>query len=416
MTTSAHHPKTPIALAFALGLGSGLAFAMTTVPEARAADVDDTYRGLRVFGQVLSYVQQSYVDPVLERELIYDAISGMLSDLDPHTTFMRPAEYQKLKEDTAGEFGGLGITVSARGDVVFIDAVVEDGPAATAGIAAGDELIGVDGVSLVGMPLDGAVKLLRGVPGTRALVTVRRASWSSPRDIPLVRRQVRVGSVESHLLDDGVGYLRIRVFQERTDDEVGAALAKLKREAGAKGLLGLIIDVRDNPGGLFDEGVRVADRFLADGEIVRTEGRDPRNADVEQAVVAGTEPAYPMSILVNGGSASASEILAGALKDHGRAVVVGSRTYGKGSVQTLFGLDDGSGLKITVARYFTPSGRSIHNVGIDPDVVTKAPPSTALGREGVVGDRQVRDAVTALGKFKDLTRDTAQRRGGPTGG
>jgi len=403
--------------AFAFGFVVGR-WPADPVEPARAADVDATYRGLRVFGQVLSYVQQSYVDAIDERELIYDAISGLLSDLDPHTTFMRPAEYQKLREDTAGEFGGLGITVSARGDAVFIDAVVDDGPAAVAGIVAGDELLAVDGVTFAGLPLDAAVKLLRGVPGTRALVSVRRASWSAPRDIPLVRRQVRVGSVDSYALDDGVGYVRIRVFQERTDDEVGAALARLKKELGPSGLKGLVLDLRDNPGGLFDEGVRVADRFIEAGEIVRTEGRDPRNAEIERAVVTGTEENFPVVVLVNGGTASASEILAGALQDHGRAVVVGTRTYGKGSVQTLYGLDDGSGLKITVARYFTPSGRSIHNVGIDPTVVSKSAASTGVGREGVVTDRQVKDAIGALAKWKDLTkasRDLAEKAS-PRGG
>jgi carboxyl-terminal processing protease len=404
-------PRGMLVATFAAGLCCGLVLAGWPT-SARADEVDDTYRRLRVFGQVLSYVQQHYVDDIDETDLMYDAIAGMLRDLDPHTVFMRPQEYNKLKEDTAGEFGGLGIEVREGGYLqpeggtvfaVLIEAVTPEGPAARAGIEPGDKILAVDDTPLGRMDLPSAVKLLRGVPGTRVVLRIARQGWSTPRDVPLVRRHVRVKSVDSELLDGAVGYVRIRSFQERTDHEVGQALHQLKRSvkrSGGAGLRGLVLDLRDNPGGLFDEGVRVADRFLAEGEIVRTEGRNPRNAEVERAHPRGTEEDYPLVVLVNGGTASASEILAGALQDQGRAYVVGTTSYGKGSVQTLFGLDDGSGLKLTVARYYTPSGRSINEMSIEPDLLSRR------GRTGdkeaihpLLGDRQVADAMSVIGRW-----------------
>lgn len=367
---------------------------------ALATNVDATYAKLRVFSQVLSYVQSNYVDNISEDELVYDAVSGMLKDLDPHTTFMRPAEYNKLKEDTAGEFGGLGIDVGEHPKGILIEGVREDGPAARAGLAVGDIILGIDGESIAKVPLPQSVPLLRGVPGTKVVLEVERQKWSKPRDIPLVRRHVRVKSVVGESLGNQIGYVAIRSFQERTDHDLGEVLARLRRGERGGTLKGLVLDLRDNPGGLLDEGVKVADRFLAEGTIVRTEGRNPRNAEVEVAHRRGTEPAYPIAILVNDGTASASEIVAGALQDHRRAKIVGTRSYGKGSVQTLFGLDDGSGLKLTVARYFTPSGRSIQEKGIVPDVVadrsSEAPPVAETFGPKVARDPQLAFAVHSL--------------------
>jgi carboxyl-terminal processing protease len=377
---------------------------------ARASDADVAYKKLRVFSQVLTYVQASYVDDVDPQRLIYDAIVGMLSRLDPHTQFLPAEMYEKLREDTAGEFGGLGIDVGAVGDGpearLVIEAVRPDGPGAHAGLKAGDLIVAVDGTPLRGEPLEVGVRLMRGVPGTRVVLTVSRDQWSKPRDVPMIRRHVRVVSVERDLLSapdaPAIGYVAISSFQERTDQELGAALTDLRRQARAAGsdqLGGLILDLRDNPGGLLDEGVKVADRFLARGLIVRTEGRDPKSADQELAHADGTEPDYPVVVLVNGYTASASEIVAGALQDHKRAVVVGERSFGKGSVQTLYGLDDGAGLKLTVARYFTPSGRSIQGSGVVPDLVVRPSPSVQLGVRGparVAVDAQLAAAVESV--------------------
>ena len=383
---------------FVAGVGVGVALGTGQV--AWATDIDKTYAKLRVFGQVLSYVQQSYVDPVDDTALIYNAIAGMLADLDPYSTFMRPGEYQKLREDTAGEFGGLGIEISDAGEVILIDGVIEGGPAARAGLRPQDRIVKVDGEAVSKLGMAAAVERMRGVPGTKIVLTVMRAGWTEARDIPLVRRNVRVRSVESRMLDDTAAYIRIRSFQERTDHDVGRALYALKKEARARGkkLRGLVLDLRDNPGGLFDEGVKVADRFLAEGEIVRTEGRNPRNVERQYAHPKGADTTLPVVILSNGGTASASEILAGALQDQKRAYVVGTKSYGKGSVQTLFGLDDGSGLKLTVARYFTPSGRSINEHAIAPDLVVEPGRTTSAhpSADPLLEDRQVRAALQAL--------------------
>jgi carboxyl-terminal processing protease len=377
---------------FSLGLLCGVIVGgVIAIPTARAAvgDVDSGYRKLRVFSQVLAYVQQSYVDAVDAEKLIYDAVEGMLSHLDPHTTFLRPAEYEKLREDTAGEFGGLGLEVGVAGDggdaVVVIEAVHKDGPGAHAGLRPGDLIVGIDGESTRGAPLPHAVRLMRGVPGTRVVLTVTRAAWSKARDIPLVRRQVRMPSVTAEAHDVAgrvIGHVAVSSFQERTDHELAAAVSDLRRRSRERGVPfgGLVLDLRDNPGGLLDEGVKVADRFLTSGVIVSTLGRNAKNNERSMAHADGTEPDYPLVVLVNGNTASASEIVAGALQDHRRAVVVGERSFGKGSVQTLFGLDDGAGLKLTIARYFTPSGRSIQDTGVVPDVVVRA--AAAPAREG----------------------------------
>jgi carboxyl-terminal processing protease len=400
---------------FVAGVACGLVLAAGSTAAIAGADVEGTYKKLRMFSQVLTYVQQSYVDEVDPDELVYDAVHGMLSGLDPHTTFMRPMEYEKLREDTAGEFGGLGIEVGMRGDLLEVEVVHTESPGAHAGLKAGDKILAVDGESMRGKPLEASVRLMRGVPGTRVVLTVERKGWDRARDIPLVRRQVRVPSVDGDDLGGGVAYVRIRAFQERTDQELASALAEARKRARAQGRdqpAGLVMDLRDNPGGLLDEGVRVADRFLDSGLIVTTQGRNPRNTEKESAKPEGTEPDYPVVILVNDGTASASEIVAGALQDHKRAVVVGTRSFGKGSVQTLFGLDDGAGLKLTIARYFTPSGRSIQDVGITPDVPVSAAeglPPGLKGAERTKVDPQVAAAVDVISRWpaqKNLARGT----------
>ncbi len=395
------------ALTFAAGILCGLVIAAVG-SVAHASDVDATYKKLRVFSQVLTYIQTSYVDEVDGKTLMYDAINGMLSHLDPHTQFLPAEEYEKLREDTTGEFGGLGISVGAQGGLVVVEDVHKDGPGAHAGLKIGDLITAVDGHSVRDQPLDTAVKLMRGAPGTKVVLTISRAAWSRPREIPLIRRQVRTKSVVHDVFAAPglpvVGYVAIASFQERTDLELGAALADVKKAARDKGLdrpSGVILDLRDNPGGLLDEGVKVADRFLDKGLIVRTEGRNPKNAEKESAHQDGTEPNYPLVVLVNGLTASASEIVAAALQDHKRAVVVGERSFGKGSVQTLYGLDDGAGLKLTVARYYTPSGRSIHGSGVQPEVVVR-PTLSPLGLTGMARVEKDAQLKAALGRLSRM--------------
>jgi carboxyl-terminal processing protease len=374
---------------------------------ARAADVDMAYSRLRVFSQVFSYIENNYVDDIDSQVLVHDAVNGMLTHLDPHSAFLPKEAFEKLREDTAGAFGGLGLVVGVVGAGVDAGLVVEqvdkDGPGAHAGLKVGDRVIAVDGFEAVGDDaVDVAIRRMRGVPGTRVGLTVTRTSWVKPRDVPLVRRQVRTRSVEHAVLSaEGapvIGYIAISTFSERTDDELGAALTAVRRAAIERGLAqpsGLVLDLRNNPGGLLDEGVKVADRFLRAGLIVSTEGRNPRHVDRESAHDDGTEPDYPIAIVVNGGTASASEIVAAALQDHKRASIVGERSFGKGSVQTLFGLDDGAGLKLTIARYFTPSGRSIQGLGIQPDVVVRGVNSPG-GPKAHADDPQIAAALAVL--------------------
>lgn len=426
-----NRPPLRSAALFASGLLVGAC--LVRLPLARATDVDAAYRALRIFSQVLAYVQESYVDPVEDEELIYGAIQGMLRDLDPHTTFLRPGEYQKLREDTAGEFGGLGIELEEEGASVRVTRVHEGGPAERAGLLANDQIVSVDGEPARQMSFSSLVKRVRGLPGTRVVLGVHREGWSAPHEIPLIRRQVRIPSVEGELLPGDVAHVRIRSFQERTDEELARVLEALRGPTEARRrrpFAGLVLDLRDNPGGLLEEGVKVADRFLRAGKIVRTAGRDPRHIEEHRAHPEDTEPDYPMTVLVNEGSASASEIVAGALQDHARARVVGTRTYGKGSVQTLYGLDNGAGLKLTIARYYTPSGRSIQDTGILPDIVQSAavdaveagPPGTmppgTLPASGDAGDLPLQAAIDALhrGPVARPTAAPARAHRTPAGG
>ena len=327
------------------------------------------YGKLDVFARVLAFVENNYVDDVDGDQLIYGAIKGMLSSLDPHTIFLPPDEYKAMRADTSGEFGGLGVEIAAGEDSLVVVAPIDDTPAARAGIQAGDKILAIDGETTRGMSVPVAVRRMRGELGTKVTLLLMREGFEAPLQLALLRDRVRVQSVEWRLYPEGRGYVRIKSFQERTDEHLGKALASLKEANGGKELQGLVIDLRNNPGGLLDQAVRVADRFLGEGLIVSTQGRGGKELEASRAHLAGTEPAYPLVLLVNGGSASASEIVAGALQDHGRAVLLGTKTFGKGSVQTVIDLDDGSGLKLTIARYYTPEHRSIHGKGIEPDLL-----------------------------------------------
>jgi carboxyl-terminal processing protease len=346
-----------------------LGVSTTALFTARTArSLDATYEKLEIFTKVLHYVEANYVENVDDKQLVYGAIKGMLSTLDPHTVFMPPDEYRDMKEDTSGRFGGVGIELDTTETRLRVSGVLDGTPASKAGIQAGDEILAIDGERIVSDDLRNAVKKIKGEKGTSVVLNVTRDGWEKPKDYTLVRADITVRSVSSRRLDDGMGYVKIASFQERTGDDLDRAVAQMEKDNKGP-LTGLVLDLRGNPGGLLDQAVRVADEFISEGVIVSTIGRDPTRKEEELAHKRGTYEKFPIVCLVNGGSASASEIVAGALQDHKRAVVLGTQSFGKGSVQTVIELDDGSGLKLTIAKYYTPSGRSIQNLGITPDVV-----------------------------------------------
>jgi carboxyl-terminal processing protease len=340
------------------------------------------YRALDVFSDVLAHVQNSYVEEVDEQDLVYGAIDGMLARLDPHSTFMRPEAYRAMQEDTTGEFDGLGIEVTSKNGELTVVSPMADSPGERAGIRPGDRILSIDGAETRDLPLSEAVRRMKGPAGTKAVLEVMRYGFAEPQKLTLVRDRVCAQSVELRIVDAERRYALVRVksFQERTERGVVKALDDARRELDGP-IGGLVLDLRNNPGGLLDQAVRVADVFLSSGVIVTTEGRGKRNVEVEKAREKDTEPAYPLIVLVNKGTASASEIVAGALQDHGRAVIMGTPTFGKGSVQTIIPLEDGSGVKLTIARYYTPKHRSIQELGIAPDVLVAdaAPPPPTEG-------------------------------------
>jgi carboxyl-terminal processing protease len=364
---------------------------------SKSSDSGATYEQLRLFTEVLSIVQNQYVDEVPPKELIYSAIKGTLRGLDPHSSFLDPESYREMQVETSGSFGGLGIEITLRDDILTVVAPIEGTPAYRAGLHPGDRIVKIDGIVTKDMQLSDAVKRMRGRPGTKVTISIVREGWTEPKDVDITREQIRVQSVRTHDLGNGVGYLRVRQFQEQTSHDVDAALDKFIK-AGAKAL---VLDLRNNPGGLLTSAVEVTEKFVDDGKlVVYTEGR-VRNQNMRFS--AHAKKAYtqlPMVVLVNQGSASASEIVAGALQDYGRAVLVGTQTFGKGSVQTIIPLSDGSGLRLTTAKYFTPKGRSIHGKGITPDITVEIPKETTAA----AGPRPVLDPLEELRKDVQVQR------------
>jgi carboxyl-terminal processing protease len=337
---------------------------------SKGTDSGATYEQLRLFTEVLSIVQNQYVDEVAPKELIYSAIKGTLRGLDPHSSFLDPESYREMQVETSGSFGGLGIEITLRDDILTVVSPIEGTPAYRAGLQAGDRIVKIDGLATKDMQLADAVKKMRGKPGTKVMITIVREGWSEPKDFEIQREQIRVHSVRTQDLGGGIEYVKLRQFQEQTAHDLDQALEKFSKD----GMKALVLDLRNNPGGLLTSAVEVTEKFVEDGKlVVYTEGR-VRNQNMRFS--AHAKKAYngvPMVVLVNQGSASASEIVAGALQDYGRAIVVGVQTFGKGSVQTIIPLSDGSGLRLTTAKYFTPKGRSIHGKGITPDIVVEVP-------------------------------------------
>jgi len=367
-----------IALALALAFAFFAGLSLDHVASAAARRAPQPYRALDIFSHVLSDIENNYVEEVTEQDLVYGAIDGMVARLDPHSAFYRPDAYRQVREETAGVFDGVGLEVTIEGGALTVVSPMAESPAEHAGVRSGDRIVSIDGTSTRDMPLPDATRRLRGPAGTTVALEILREGFEAPQKITLVRDRVRAQSVEWRPLDTERHYLYVRVksFQERTDQALARAVEDGRAAVGGQ-IRGLVLDLRNNPGGLVDPAVRCADLFLAGGSIVVTEGRSRRNVEVQRAHEKGTEPGYPLIVLVNRGSASASEIVAGALQDNGRAVIMGTQTFGKGSVQTIIELEDGSGLKLTTARYYTPRHRSIQELGITPDVTVAevAPPA-----------------------------------------
>ena len=356
-----------------------------------ADDPDSTYRELAILARVLHYVETNFVAEVEPRALIHGAIRGMLATLDDHSTFMDTEQFAAIRSEAQGEFGGIGVELVRQKERLVVVERYPGSPAERQGIQLGDVVISVGGQPTEGSSLAEVVRRIKGPPGTTVGLGVERAADHRVEELILVRERIRMITVDGRW-EGGFAYLRIKSFTERTSHDLTRALEALKAE---RPVPGLILDLRDNPGGLLDEAVRVADIWLQSGVIVSTEGRN-RPADVELAHPKDTEPEYPLVVLVNGGTASASEIVAGALQDHHRAVILGTQTFGKGSVQTVIELEDHSALKLTVARYFTPQHRSIQGTGITPDEVVP-PIADPQGPSGA--DKQLDAAVILLTRW-----------------
>jgi len=331
---------------------------------------DKGLQTLHNFAKVLHYIEDNYVTPVNEEELIHGAIRGMVGTLDPHSVYMSPDVYRELKVDTRGRFDGIGIEVSVRKGLLTVISPIKGTPADEVGIQARDQIIRINGKPTADLNLSEAVRMMRGKRGSRIKLTIKREGIKNPFDVTLTLRVIKVPSVKYDIYDDKFAYVTVINFQQGT----GRALEKVLKEMHKKyDLQGLILDLRKNPGGLLDQAVAVSDIFLSHGKIVTTESRGTE-IDRRDAHEGGTEPDYPIIVLVDGGSASAAEIVAGALQDNKRAIVVGTKSFGKGSVQTVIDLDDGAGLKLTIAYYLTPSGRIIQDHGIKPDIVVPSKP------------------------------------------
>jgi len=373
------------------------------------SEVRAQYENMELFTDVLSIIRKNYVEEPDTKELIYGAINGMLNSLDPHSAFMPPDMYKEMKIDTRGEFGGLGIEIAIRDSVLTIVAPIEDTPAYRAGLMAGDQIVKIEDRFTKDLSIMEAVKLMRGPKGSKITITIMREGFENPKAFTLEREIIKTKSVKSRTLVDGFGYVRISQFQERTDSDLTKALENLMAENG-DALEGLVIDLRNNPGGLLDQAVSVSDLFLSSGLIVYTGGRENDSQMKFEAHPDNTMPYTPTVVLINNGSASASEIVAGALQDHGRAVIMGTQSFGKGSVQTIIPLSDDSGLRLTTAYYYTPSGRSIQALGITPDIVVpemevkEIQPSHAFSEKDLKNHFETTDSTPARKKGASAQR------------
>ena len=392
------HPRRTL-LAALLGCLLGVALAAATLwfagGEHRAANLPP--KDARLLAEVIGRIHDDYVDRTDNHELMSNAIRGMVGELDPHSAFMDADEFEDLRIATEGNYSGIGVEVTLESGVIVIIAPIDGSPAARAGIRAGDTIIAIDGRDVGNEGLAEASASIRGEPGTIVKLTIGREAIPGPLEFAVERAIVSVHSVRFELLEPGYGYLRISQFSETTGSDIVGALRSLRQSAGGR-LRGLVLDLRNNPGGVLDAAVEVSDAFLEQGLIVSAEGRSAESRFRMEAAAGDLTQGAPVAVLVNEGSASAAEIVAGALRDNGRAKLLGQRTFGKGSVQTVMPLADGQALKLTTSRYYTPSGVSIHERGLEPDLVLPVQQTTALASDGPLPDRDadIRAAIAWL--------------------
>jgi carboxyl-terminal processing protease len=386
----------PLFVAAAFAGGAATTLLGSSRAEATSRDASP-YTAMAQLGRVLVEVENSYVEPVDRAKLLNGAIKGMVAELDPHSAYMPAEDYSLFQNDTEGKFAGVGVEVDARGETLTVIAPIEGSPAERAGIKSGDHILTIDGADAVGQGLDKLVRKMRGHPGTHVKLMVKRAGVAQPLMFDLVREIIRVPSVAAKMLEGGVAYVRIKQFQEHTHDELLAAAARLRTMAtqSKKPIVGVVLDLRANPGGLVDEAAEVADEFLSSGTIYTTRHRG-EILDEVKAKGGGAFSDVPIVALVNEYSASASELVAGALQDHKRALIVGNHTFGKGSVQAIIALPGGAGLRLTIARYYTPSGHAIQADGVHPDIVIE---TTRVATQGypTVRERDLEGALPAEG-------------------
>jgi carboxyl-terminal processing protease len=376
-----------------------------------SAGSEETYKGLKIFSDVIDLIEKNYVDPVDSKELINKAIQGMVHSLDPHSSFLPPDAFNELQIDTRGEFGGIGIVITFQKGALTVISPIEGTPAHKAGIKAGDIIVKINDETTKDLMLWEAVKKMRGPKNTTVRITIQREGFQGSREFTLVRDIIPIESIKSVVLKPRYGYIRISNFNESTAKDLKSGLDSLESAPGG-GLKGLVLDLRDNPGGLLNQAIEVADLFIDDGILVSIKGRLQKHTKVYNAHSEGPQRRYPIVVLINEGSASASEIVAGALQDHKKAVIMGTTSFGKGSVQTVEALRDGYGLKYTIAKYYTPSGRSIHGQGIVPNIVVKSTSSPEEDEDpepGILKEKEIQ------GRSEDESREEDEIKKGKNG-
>ena len=395
---------------------AALAAAFLYTPQAMSAESSETYRQLNLFGDVFERVRNDYVEETTDTELIENAINGMLTALDPHSSYLNPKNYRDMQVQTRGEFGGLGIEVTMENGLVKVVSPIDETPAARAGLMAGDLVTHLDGEPVMGLTLSQAVEKMRGPVKSSIVLTVSRQGVDQPFDVTIVRDIIQIQSVR-YRAEGNIGYVRITSFNEQTISSLRRAVDKLNEEIG-DGIKGLVLDLRNNPGGLLDQAVAVSDAFLEQGDIVSTRGRRAEEAQRFNAKSGDLAKGMPIIVLINGGSASASEIVAGALQDHRRAIVLGTKSFGKGSVQTIIPLQGHGAIRLTTARYYTPAGRSIQARGIEPDIEVEQARVTAVNgpRRRSEADlrRHLENGNNDATRLEDKVKDKSEQEAKPT--
>jgi len=402
-----HRGKAPSAVALAIILS--LFFIIGPQYDSKVDAVDPAiYKNLKVFNEALDMIEKNYVEKVEAKNLIQEAINGMMKSLDPHSSYLNAEMYKELQSDTRGSFGGIGIEITMQNDILTVVSPIEDTPAFNAGIKAGDQIVRIDDKSTKGITILDAVKKLRGPENSKVKIGIMRKGLTQPQDYVISRAVINIRSVKNRSYEGNIGYIRVSSFQERTADDVKKALTELQKKGTVDGI---VIDVRNNPGGLLDQAVKVSDIFLKTGTIVSIMGRSKSLESKFVAKDEGSEPTCPIVVLVNEGSASAAEILAGALQDNGRAIVLGTQSFGKGSVQTVIPFEDGSALKLTTARYYTPKGKSIQAEGIKPDIIVEyIKPPEEKEAEIIIRERDLKGHIRGENESEQTESKDAKTR------